>query len=153
VKAVTYDSPEKHVLEEKVNIPLDEPMAISAKVERSYTSPKKYSTGNAGSTSEFLRLEEIEKGCRNYKDWKNRINCILDIFKVAFRFSKEFCDYSNSARYITLLCEHLEDPNAKVCLNALTVLEDSLIFLKPLVEDHLYQILLRMLNGMANKKS
>lgn len=122
-------------------------------MERSYTSPKKYSTGSASSTSEFLRLEEIEKGCRNYKDWKNRINGLLDIFKVAFRFSKEFCDYSNSARYITLLCEHLEDPNVRVSLNALNVLEDSLIFLKPLVEDHLFGILLRVLSGLANKKT
>lgn len=87
-----------------MNLQLDEPTANPSKVERSYTSPKKYSTGSAGTTNEFLRLEEIEKGCRNYKDWKNRINSILDIFKVAFRFSKEFCDYSNSARYITLLC-------------------------------------------------
>jgi hypothetical protein len=41
----------------------------------------------------------------------------------------------------------------KVCLNAFTVLEDSLIFLKPLVEDHLNNILVRILNGMANKKT
>jgi hypothetical protein len=37
-------------------------------------------------------------------------------------------------------------------MNGLTVLEDSLIFLKPLIEDHLLHILLRVLNGIANKK-
>jgi hypothetical protein len=81
------------------------------------------------------------------------MKCILDIFKVAFRYSKKFCIYSNSARYISLLCKHIEDPNVKVSMNGFKVLEDSLIFLKPLVEDRLLHILLRVLNGIANKKA
>jgi hypothetical protein len=51
------DSPEKHVLEERGNV-LDETTGRRElmKVERSFTSPKKYSTGSAGCTTEFLRL-------------------------------------------------------------------------------------------------
>lgn len=54
---------------------------------------------------------------------------------------------------MSLLCEHLEDPNVRVAMNALTILEDAIIFIQPLIEDHLLHILLRLLNGMANKKS
>ncbi len=56
------------------------------------------------------------------KNWKDRIKLINDTFSIGFEYPSEFEINSNAKKYMSILCEHLDEKNPGLLVNAVNLL-------------------------------
>lgn len=72
---------------------------------------------------------------------------------MALRFPNEFCQYRSSSKFMDLMAQHIIDPNIKVSLHAMQLMQELIEPLKPLFESNLSIITNSVFNSLSSNKS